>query len=72
MTLAGDELRSFCARILGWSNDRAVEHALRSLRSIELAADPSLPKYLWGWGYARTHDALGSAADLGRTCSSLE
>jgi len=29
-------LRSFCARILGWANDPAVDHALRS---IELAAD---------------------------------
>jgi hypothetical protein len=29
-------LRSFCARILGFANDRAVDHALRSL---ELAAD---------------------------------
>jgi hypothetical protein len=29
-------LRSFCARILGWANDPAVDHALRSL---ELAAD---------------------------------
>lgn len=38
MSLATDEgaLRSFCARILGWSTERAVavEHALRS---IELA-----------------------------------
>jgi hypothetical protein len=29
-------LRRFCARILGWANDPAVDHALRS---IELAAD---------------------------------
>jgi len=29
-------LRSFCARILGWANDPAVDYALRS---IELAAD---------------------------------
>jgi len=29
--LASDELRAFLARALGWSNDRAVELALRSL-----------------------------------------
>lgn len=28
---AGDELRAFLARMLGWSNERAVELALRSL-----------------------------------------
>jgi len=36
--LAGDEtaLRCFCARILGWSEDRApdIEHALRSIHLI--------------------------------------
>jgi hypothetical protein len=36
-TTEGDKLHSFCARILGWANERkgAVDHALRS---IELAA----------------------------------
>jgi hypothetical protein len=28
---AGDELRPFLARLLGWSDERAVELALRSL-----------------------------------------
>jgi hypothetical protein len=36
--LASDEsaLRGFCARILGWTNDVAIDHAIHSL---DLAAD---------------------------------
>jgi hypothetical protein len=42
-----DALHSFCARILGWTADRAVvvEHAIRS---IELAADHSAALVLLG------------------------
>jgi len=45
--LVNDELRAFLARLLGWSNDRAVEHAIRSLA---LAADHRAALVLCGAG----------------------
>jgi len=45
--LAGDDLRVFLARILGWSNERAVELALRSLT---LALDHRATLVLCGQG----------------------
>jgi len=56
-------LRSFCARILGWANDPAVDHALRS---IELAADHRAALVLLGEtdlvpiAYALHRRALGA------------
>jgi hypothetical protein len=45
--LANDELRAFLARLLGWSDERAVEHAIRSL---ETAADQRAALVLCGAG----------------------
>jgi adenylylsulfate kinase-like enzyme len=45
--LAGDELRPFLARVLGWSDERRVELALRSLA---LALDHRATLVLCGEG----------------------
>lgn len=45
--LAEDDLRAFLARLLGWSDDRAVEHAIRSLA---LALDHRATLVLCGEG----------------------
>jgi hypothetical protein len=72
---AGDELRAFLARMLGWSNERAVDLALRSLA---LALDHRAALVLCGEGdlvpiaWALHRHTLGGSTQTGSRRASSE